>query len=92
MDVLNNSSYCNSVISPLLDDCKLLIDQIPQVHVKHTYREAKKCADRLANLGLFQPVKFFVHSYPPVELIPLIEANSSGSCCNRLCPSPFSFS
>ena len=29
VDVLNNSSYCNSVISSLLDDCKLLIDQIP---------------------------------------------------------------
>ena len=83
---------CNSVISPLLDDCKLLIDQIPQVRVKHTYREANKCADRLAKLGLFESMDFFVHSYPPVELIPLIEANSSGSCCNRLCPSPFSFS
>ena len=29
VDVLNNFSYCNSVISPFLDDCKLLIDQIP---------------------------------------------------------------
>lgn len=29
VDVLNNSSYCNTVISPLLDDCKLLIDQFP---------------------------------------------------------------
>lgn len=63
---------------------KLLINQIPQVRVKHTYREANKCADRLANLGLYQYVDFIVHSIPPVELIPLVEADSLGSCCSRL--------
>ena len=91
VDALNNSSYCNPVISPPLDDCKLLIDQTPQVCIKHTYQEANKCADRLANLGLFQYVDFLVHYDPPVELIRLIEADSLGSCRNRLCPSPFSF-
>lgn len=92
VDVLNNSSYCNSMISPLLDDCKLLIDQFPQVRVKHTFREANKCADRLAKLGLVQSLEFSVHSYPPVELIPLIEADSLGACYNRLCPGSFSSS
>ena len=86
VDALNNSSYCNSVISPLLDDCKLLMVQTPHIRIKHTYREANKCADRLANLGLFQSVNFLVHSYPPIELIPLIEADSQGACYNRLCP------
>ena len=81
VDVLNNSSYCNIVISPLLDDCKLLIDQFPQVCVEHTFREANKCADRLAKFGLAQSLVF-----PPLELIPLIEADSLGAYCNRLCP------
>ncbi|KAK9993884.1 hypothetical protein SO802_023587 [Lithocarpus litseifolius] len=92
VEVLNNSSYCNSVISILLYDCKLLISHIPQVSVKHIYREANKCEDRLANLGLFQPFEFIVHSNPPLELIPLVEADSMGSCCNRLCPVFSSFS
>ena len=92
VDALNNSSYCNSIISPLLDDCKLLMDQTPQVRIKHTYQEANKCADRLANLGLFQSVDFLVHTDPPVELFPLIKADSRGTCCNRLCPSFSSFS
>ena len=52
VDDLNNSAYSNAVISPLLDDCKFLISQFPQVRVKHIYREANKCADRLAKLGL----------------------------------------
>ena len=91
VDALNNSSYCNSVISPLLDDCKLLMVQTPQIRIKHTYREANKCADRLANLGLFQSVNFLVHSDPPIELIPLIEADLRGACYNRLCPAFSSF-
>ena len=92
VDVLNNSTYSNVVISPLLDDCKLLISQISQVRVKHTYQEANKCADSLAYLGLYQSVDFIVHSIPLVELIPLVEADSLGSCCNRLCLAPSSFS
>ena len=52
VDALSNPSYSNSVISPLFDDCKLLASQIPHLRLKHIYREANKCADRLANLGL----------------------------------------
>lgn len=99
VDTLNKSSYYNSVISPLLDDCspllddcKLLISQIPQVHVKHTYRKANKCADLLANLGLIQTLDFIVHSSLPLDLIPLVEVDSLGSFCNRLCPDLASFS
>ena len=92
VDALNNSSYYNSVISPLLDDCKLLMDQTPQVRIKHTYREANKCADHLANLGLFQSVDFLVHTDPPVKLFPLIEADLQGTCYNKLCPGFSSFS
>lgn len=73
VDVLNSPSYRNAVISPLLDDCTLLISQIPQVRVKHIYREANKCVDRLAKLGLFQSLDFTVHSNPPLELISLVE-------------------
>lgn len=91
VDVLNNSAHCNSVISPLLDDCKLLISQFFQFCVKHTYQEANKCADHLANIELFQPLDFIVYSNPPLELISLVEADSVGSHCNKLCPVPSSF-
>ena len=80
VDILNNSTYSNAVISPLLDDCKLLISHFSQVRVKHIYREANKCADKLAKAGLSQALYFIVHSAPPVELIPLVEADSLGSC------------
>ena len=86
VDAFNNTSYCNSVISPIFDDCKHLILQIPQVCIKHVYREANKCADWLANSGHSLSLDFIVHSVPPVSLIPTVEADCNGSWCNRLCP------
>ena len=91
VDALNNPSYRNSVISPIFDDCKHLILQIPQVCIKHVYREANKCADWLANSGHSQSLDFIIHSVPPMSLIPSVEADCHGTWCNRLCPE-FSFS
>ena len=84
VDAFNNPSYKNSVISTIFDDCKHLILQIPQVCIKHVYREANKCVDWLANSGHSQSVDFILHSVPPVSLIPSIEADCHGVWCNRL--------
>ena len=86
VDALSNLCYSNSVISPIFDDCKLLISQIPQVRIKHIYQEANKCADRLANSGHSQVLNFIIHSAPPVELTSFVEADCNGVSCNRLCP------
>ena len=32
------------------------------------------------------PFDFIVHSVPPVNLIPTVEADCNGSWCNRFCP------
>ena len=37
--------------SPLIMDCKALINQVPQVRMMHCFREANKCADTLARKG-----------------------------------------
>ena len=86
VDALKNPRYGNSVISPLFDDCKVLISQIPQVCINHVFREANKCANRLANFGHSQASKFFIYSIPPVDLVSLVEADIHGESCNRRCP------
>ncbi|KAL0007565.1 hypothetical protein SO802_009067 [Lithocarpus litseifolius] len=86
VDALSNPRSSNSVISPLFDDCKLLISQIPHVRIKHVFREANKCADRLANSGHAQVVEFIIHSAPPMDLVPFVEDDSKGVSCSRLCP------
>ena len=85
VDAFNNPSYRNSMISPIFDDCKHLILQIPQVCINHVYREANKCANWLANSGHSQSLDFIVHSVPPASLIPSIEVDCHGTWCNRLC-------
>ena len=59
VDALNSPNYSNSVISPLFDDCKCLISQIPQVRISHIFREANKCADRFANSGHAQDLRVY---------------------------------
>ena len=51
VDTLKNPSYANTIVSSLFDDRRRLAAQIPHLSIKHIYREANKCADRLANLG-----------------------------------------
>ena len=37
VDILQNSNYENSILSPILDDCRQLMGRFHQVQVKHCY-------------------------------------------------------
>ena len=65
-----------------------MANRIPQRRFRHIYREANKCADFLARLGLLLDSEFVVFSNPPVDLASLLEANAIGLFVNRLCPAP----
>ncbi|KAK9993890.1 hypothetical protein SO802_023593 [Lithocarpus litseifolius] len=86
VDALNNPSYANSVMFPLVDDCRHLASKIPRLCIRHIYPEANKCADRLAKLGLQQSLDFVIHSSLPVDIIASFEADCQGMFVNRLCP------
>lgn len=51
VDALTNQNNSNVIISSLMDDCRQLAAQIPQVRYRHVYREVNRCADHLAKLG-----------------------------------------
>ena len=44
VDILNKPAFENSIISPILDDCRLLIGRFSQIRVKHCFRQANRCA------------------------------------------------
>ena len=75
VDALGNPSYGNIVISPLLDDCKLLISRILQVCIKHCFRQANRCANSLARMSYCLDV----------DLIDVVEDDLNGMSFNRLC-------
>ena len=86
VEALNNPSFTNTVISPLIDDCKLLVSQMPHARIKHVFQEANLCADRLARLGCSQSLDFTLYSSPPVDLISFVEADCLGVFSDRLYP------
>ena len=62
-------------VSALMEDCKLLAPRIPQVHFRHCYREANRCADALARMGGSQATNFVFLACPRMDLVKLLDFN-----------------
>ena len=88
VDAFSHQSNSNVIISSLMDDCKYLVTQIPQVRFRHVYREANRCADRLAKLGPSMDVDFAIFSCPLVDILPIFEPDCHGLFVRRLCSEP----
>ena len=88
VDTFSTYVETSNTVSAIMEDCKHLVAQIPQVRFNHVYREMNKCADFLAKLGASLDVDFNVFSCPPVDLFNLWEAHAHGLFCNRMCPAP----
>ena len=88
VDAFNSPTSCNAFVSTIMEDCRLMANRIPQRRFRHIYREANKCADFLARLGLFLDSEFVVFSSPPVDLSSFLEADAIGLFVSRLCPAP----
>ena len=85
VDIFCKMGYVNDVISPLLDDCRLLISKFQQVHFKHCFRQSNHCADALARLGADQDLDFRIFESPPVDVCVFLEQDINGLFFNRLC-------
>ena len=48
--LLTNPSSLNLMLEPLLNDCRNLIKAFPNCIVTRIFREAHRCADKLANM------------------------------------------
>ena len=90
-EVLVNPNQANNIISAILDDCRQMMIQIPQIRVRHCYREANRCANKLARMGVQQLVDFCLYEDSPQELHPDLEFDNFGSYVNRRCPESLSF-
>ena len=54
------SNFTNSLVSPQVNDCRLLATQIHQICFKHCFRKANRSADRLDRMGAVQESQFFI--------------------------------
>ena len=88
VDIFCRTGYVNEVISPILDDCRMLINNFQQIQVNHVFRQSNRCADALARIGADQVLDFRSFESPPVDVFDLVEQDKSGLYFNRLCPVP----
>ncbi|KAF3945743.1 hypothetical protein CMV_027911 [Castanea mollissima] len=86
VDFFESSGYVNEVLSPILDDCRMLITRFQQLQVKHFHRQVNWCADALARLGATQEVEYRSFVSPPVDVLTAFELDLTGCYCNRLGP------
>ena len=88
VDVLDNPSYVNNIISPILDDCRLLASCIPQIRIKHCFCQANRCADSLPRMSFSLDVDFSFFDSSHVDLVDVFEDDLNGVYFNRICPKP----
>ena len=84
LDVINSRNSPNAAYSSLLFDCRLLLEKIPHITVKHVFREANRSANALARIGcnLQEDLVFFY--YPPSEVVAaLVSADKNGETVCR---------
>ena len=51
VDAFSNTQYVNNVISPILDDYRLLSSRFSRIQFKHCHREGNRVADILARMN-----------------------------------------
>ena len=88
VDILNKLDCVNNIISPILDDCRLLTSRIPQVRVKHCFCQANRCADSLTRMSFSLDSVFSSFHSLPVDLLDVFEDDLNGVYVNRLCLDP----
>ena len=86
IDVLLNSNYVDNIVSPILDDCRQLISNFSQVWIRHCYREANRCANKLAKMGSSHIIDFATFDNPPSDVLAVYKEGLNGVYVNRLYP------
>ena len=69
VSVFSSNITCSGDLSPLIDDCKELLRQIPQTKMIHCLREANFCANALAKMGTTTTQDFVMLSPPPPPML-----------------------
>ena len=85
VEIFCKTSYVNDVISPILDDCRMLITKFQQEQFKHCFRQSNQCADAFARSGADQDLDFRIFDSRLVDTFVFFEQDINGLCFNRLC-------
>ena len=85
ISLLLQATHTNGEFSSLVDDCKHLMTNIPQVRLIHCFREANRSADALTNFGTNMEDDFTVFESPPPFIVNLLLSDKVGLTQDRIC-------
>ena len=85
ISLVSHTTNTNGELFSFIDDCKNLMKNIPQVRLKHYYREANHCADTLAKFGANMEDDFVVFESPPSLIVSLLHSDKLGLTQDRIC-------
>ena len=86
IDVIGSPNYVNNIISPILDDCRLLITKFHQVRIKHCFLQTNQCADGLAKKSLRMAGELLIYDNPLVNILDVFEGDLNGIYSFRIYP------
>ncbi|KAF7813020.1 reverse transcriptase [Senna tora] len=68
--LMENQNLPNtSAFFPVINNCRFLLQSLPEWEIRHCYREANKCADALANHGRISKLQNSVKNDPPALIL-----------------------
>ena len=56
-----------------------------QIQIKHCYRQANRCADMLAKMGVEQEIELLNLLSPPMDILQVLQDDRDGLYVNRTC-------
>lgn len=83
INLIKGESPFQSPHKTLIQECQALL-AATGCSLSHVYREGNQVADKLANVGVEQEEKWVSHITPPVDIIPLLEADMRGVAFERM--------
>lgn len=70
ISLVSSNINSNRNLSGLVDDCRDLLQQLPQVQLSHCFREANCCVDALASMGSSHADISLHFAAPPPQCYP----------------------
>uniref|UniRef100_A0A2N9F8F6 RNase H type-1 domain-containing protein n=1 Tax=Fagus sylvatica TaxID=28930 RepID=A0A2N9F8F6_FAGSY len=84
VDLVLSKSVANIFFSPIVDDCRCMMEKFASVTLKHIYREANACVDLLAKEGCSQVLPFIAFTTPPMSVLECLAFDCSNFVYTRL--------
>ena len=79
INLLCNNNRFSRTLSPLIDDCRVLLIRILHHKIQHCIQEANRCADTLARMGARMLTDFVSFVIPPSCILDQIRIYALGA-------------